>query len=570
MTTVKLSMGVVLLSLVTALPLCADKRPEPLKNLEVSIELDAGSYGAVPDDGKNDWKALSMAFEDMSRMLRENKSAAVRLNIPPGVYDIKSQDKDNPFCFSLERISGFEINAAGAVFMMGSPVQSLLSIRKCSNGIIRGLGVDYSVLPFTQGRIRSVSVDDRSFVFVPDSGYPALDDSHFLTARQRWGSVFEEDGSCLKAGMPNLVPVLKISDIGDGSFRVVTTPPVASMLVSGDRIAIIARYNGLSTYSVTDSRQISFVDDTNYAGPAGGFSSRNSMVNVIGCRVIKKLGRLISQNADCVHVVPARYGPWIEGCTFEGQQDDAVNIKTELLHIVSRSAPDRFLVTGVPLAGDRLRLFEPVKGEMLGWFNVVSVERKTGNLCEIVTDAGFDGELVCGKDKACAMFFNDSKANRGFVIKDNIFRNSRRYAMLIQAVDGVISGNRMEDISTAAVVLQNSAAWPEGFVPRNVRITGNYIRNCGFDTAFEALGELAAPVMMATNVCNARNGEKPSVWKGIEDIIFDDNTVIAPASAAVYLSGVRNSCIVGNVFDTVHSPAVVKVNCENISEVPGT
>lgn len=99
---------------------------------------------------------------------------------------------------------------------------------------------------------------------------------------------------------------------------------------------------------------------------------------------------------------------------------------------------------------------------------------------KIKIDARFEN-LQIGRDKTKDMFFNDSKSNDNFVIKNNVFRNSRRYGMLIQAKNGIIEGNILENLSTGAITLQNSASWPEGFVPRNIVIENNKIRNAGFD-----------------------------------------------------------------------------------------
>ena len=225
------------------------------------------------------------------------------------------------------------------------------------------------------------------------------------------GSVFTDDGKMLKPGYPNLIQVFSCEKISDTTFRIKTGRNVIKYLKSGDRLAIIARYNGRPVYSAASCYQVSFIGNVSYAGPAGGFSSRSSMINVIDCPVLKKDGRLVSQNADCVHVLPFESGLWIEGNTFCGQMDDAINIKTALIAVDARLAAGKFRVKGSFKAGDSLRLYNPRTGEMKGWYEVKSVERITGGMAEMELTEDVAGSVMTGQDKCSDMFFNDNCGN---------------------------------------------------------------------------------------------------------------------------------------------------------------
>ena len=334
-------------------------RPQPLRSMECRKTLDASAFGAIPDDGKDDWRALTRAFEALAEAA---DGEPVQLKIAPGRYEITPCNAEATHCFSLEGLRWFEIDGQGAEFLVKDPTKALISLSKCQFGIIRGIRLDYAELPFTQGRIHNIRVEEKTYDFIPDEGFPAPDGANFLQSKTRWGSLFREDGSMLKDAAPNLVQVFSVRRLDNGAFRIETGNNVIRQLRENDRLAIIARYNGRSSYRMVDSWQISLIDLVNCAGPAGGFSSAKSMINVLGCSVEKRPGRLISQNADCIHVTPAEFGLWIEGCLFEGQQDDAINIKTELIHIEDHPAPERFVVSGTLQTGDSLRLFAPVEG----------------------------------------------------------------------------------------------------------------------------------------------------------------------------------------------------------------
>ena len=110
-------------------------------------------------------------------------------------------------------------------------------------------------------------------------------------------------------------------------------------------------------------------------------------------------------------ILPFESGPWIEGNTFCGQMDDAINIKTALIAVDTRLAAGKFRVKGSFEARDSLRLYNPRTGEMKGWYEVKSVERITGGMAEMELTEDVAGSVMTGRDKCSDMFFNDNCGN---------------------------------------------------------------------------------------------------------------------------------------------------------------
>lgn len=537
-------------------------RPAPLRNLDTQKTISVRSFGAVSDDGQNDWEAITLAISEICRMSKEG--VPFKLEFPKGTYNIMPESGGGQtHCFTVSNLQNVVFEGNGSDIIVDNPQYGFMAFKGCENIIVRGFNVDYSIKPYTQGTIIEKSVENRTIDYKIDDGYPQLDARHFVESKTRWGSAITSDCKMLKEDYPNLIPFNDSKKLSDGLFRVKTGNNVMDFLDKGDRVAFIARYNGRPTYSVSESFQISFINNINYAGPAGGFASRGSMINVMDCSVLKKPGRLISQNADCMHVLPFKYGPWIEGNVFSGQMDDAINIKTELIRINSRFSANSFLVSGSPKVGDNLRLYNPREGIMLGWYRIVAVEEDKDRMVKIMLDREVEADVICGSDKTSDMFFNDDKSNRGFVIKNNEFSNSRRYAMLIQATYGIISGNVMENTSTGGVVLQNGATWPEGFVPRNITVFGNRLINCGFDNTFQKSGKNFGAIVLKTAVGNSKDGI--AQWRGVENILIENNLIVSSSgSPAIYMGGVKNSVLKNNVFNTSCTEPVTMENCEDI------
>lgn len=529
-------------------------RQLPLKDISTKNYLDVTHFGAIPNDNKDDSKAIEKAL-----LAVEDTKGNVKLFFPKGVYNIRTEN-DNTHCFHLNEVSNFVLEGDSATIIIENPTHGFLKLKNCKSGIIKGFSVDYSILPFTQGTVSKVNPEKNTFVFEADHIGSLPTDQNFVNAKTKWGTLYDKSRKTLKNLAPNLIPVKNIEKLNiAGSFQITTTPNVIQYIEKGDPFAIIARYNGRPTYDVNFCYQLTFMNNTNFAGPAGGFGLKeSSSISILDCKVQRKEGRLISQDADCVHVTPGYVGPWIENCLFEGQMDDAINIKTELSYILEVLGKNEFLVSANLQQGDMLSLFNPREGILIGRCKVIKSSR-SGKGTIIQTDREFSS-LNVGREKDKDMFFNQSKANENFVIKNNIFRNSRRYGILIQATNGIIEGNRMENLSTGAITLQNSASWPEGFVPSDVVIKGNTITNCGFDKSYWAEGENVAPILIRTTTCTKEKAQ----WQGIQRIEITNNNIKSNSKRAIYLSGAQDVNIENNHSTALSSDLYFQDNCSNV------
>lgn len=531
-------------------------RAVPQPDIKVRKVIDVTKFGAKPDDGKNDFNAIRKAFD----LLNAGEGYA-RVYFPPGTYNITPPDDRASHCFSVNGCREFVIDGSGAELLIENPAVAFMRFEDCRNAVVKGFEIDYPALPYTQGVIRSVDPQANLFEFEVEEGYPSPLAPNFANAPGGWGVVFDDVPELtLKKGGLNLIPTKNIKAQSESVFRASTTKGAAKAIAPGEKFALIARYNGRSSFQNVRCGQFCFIGIRLYAGPAGGFGMRDcDGVNLLECSVLRKPGRYLSQNADCVHVVPGKIGPWIEGCVFEGQMDDAINLKTEMLTISEIVSPSEYIVMGKVEKGDSLTLFNPREGSLLGKCRVESV-KPVKNKSLIKVSADFTNVFVTA-GKESDMFFNDNRSNESFVIRNNTFRNFRRYGMLIQATHGTIEGNTLQGLSTGAITMQNSAGWPEGFVPRNVAILDNRISNCGFDWAYFRDGENAAPVVLRTNTVQENGNAK---WRGLSNIILRGNTIESNSNYSVYISGAHDVIIEGNQMTQTGPVGVGIFNSDHI------
>lgn len=508
-------------------------RNPPVLDVGTAETVDVCDFGAIPDDGANDWEAIRQAFDYV-----QQKGGNVRLTFTPGSYRLAPTTVSNrTHCFSLTGVQNFVIDFRHAELVIEDPTIGLLNLKNCLNGVVCHAVVDYDPLPFTQGRIESPNGGEGYLVYRIDEGFPGLDAEHLLQAPACWATVKDSsDPRVLKPGTRNLIPFREVGGkrwekLSDGTYRINVVPNYYA-LQSGDPMVVIGRYNGRPTFTVADCERVTFDGNTLYAGPAGGHGLiRSPEVAIINTRIQYREGRLLSQNADCVHANASRIGPWIESCIFEGQCDDAVNLKTQMLKILQAVSADTYLLSDEPRLADVLWLFNPRDGELLGQARVLSAVSAAGG-CLVKLDKSFSG-LRVGETADCDMFFNDYCSNESFVIRNNIFRNSRRYGLLIQATHGKIENNEFSGLSSSGIVMQNNASWPEGFVPYQVAVSGNLIHDCGFEYTY--VEEALSPIVIRTNayIEQTAAGYQPPKWKGVRDIVLDNNIVRTESASGI-------------------------------------
>lgn len=522
----------------------------------VSVEIEIADYGAIPDDGEDDTESIAQALSQLSK-----RGGNAKLIFKKGVYNLTSRNLNYTHIFSINGLSNFTIDGAGSMLIIDNPAVGFMSVTDCHNGEICNIKIDYKTVPFAQGKIISVDKESTTYTFLQDSIAGDLDGDNFKKSVTRWAIPFTNQKPLrLRDNAPNLIPFLGAELIGhEGSqkiYRVQTSNHIIDQLKAGWSLAIIARYNGRSTFMINNCSSLTLKSNTYYSGPAGSCNMRNSdNVSILECRVLRKEGRLISQNADCIHILPAKKGPRIEGCIFEGQMDDAINMKSELMYIKQVVAPNRYVVKGRVDIGDTLALFNPREGLLIGYCKVLTA---TGE--EITVDNKFY-DLQIGQDKKCDMFFNLNRRNSGFVIKNNIFRGSRRYAMLIQSANGEISSNTMQNISTGAITLENNAYWPEGFTPKNINITNNTIDNCGFDASYWREGKNCAPIILRTMTYK----KEAAKWQGVRDIRVENNIIQTNSDKAFFLQSVKNVKLRNNIISGGHENPIHIENSQTVS-----
>ena len=529
------------------------KRELPLIDFPTSVEAILTDFGAIPNDGKDDTEGILKSLEYARKLSLFGSN--VKIIFPKGKYDLFSNKSNSNHLIELKNLKNVIIDGNGAEITIHDPLKGFLSIFKSNNIIVKNLFIDYDPLPFTQGKITAVNLEDKTFELKIDEGFPYLNHSMFQESKEVWGMLKDPKiPGKLKDGAPNLFASKQFEEIEKGLFKVkLNAINLLKAMEVGDSYVHLARFNGKSIFSTSFSKNITYLGVTSYSSPAGTYQAHNMEEwNVINCHIRLKPGRLHSANADSFHVNGGKFGPWIENGYFEGYSDDAVNLKYAKRSILKQLSSTEIVIKYTLEVNEVIKIFNPRDGELIGTYKVLEAKPDELPNVKITLDKPITTPLQVGEETNDDVAYVDSQSNESFVIRNNTFRNARRYGILIQATNGLIERNIFENLSQSAITIYNGVDWGEGFTANNIVINQNIFNNCGYDSAYLSDYDAATIKMSVKKLKNkVPNGKWYGVttanWQALENITITNNT-FSYNKKALSIESTVNAVIKSNMF----------------------
>ncbi len=551
-------------------------RPKPNHEAIITSQtLNAADFGAIPDDGGNDYAAVMKAFRKL-RELGKN----VRLVFAPGTYIIeKPKTENSQSYFSLAGLDNCVIDGAGAKFVIKNPNHGFLVLTDSRNCLVENIEIDYDPLPWTEGLIRAVDLENNSIDVEVREGFPPPDADYFSYAGvMNWGAALDpEIPGRFKMRGQNHCYVTKIEKLEGRLFRLAQKTkldgPSAPNFEVGDRYFLLARTSGGNLFSASRCADITFKNITSYASTSlhysGLFSER---LNYVGCRALIREGRWKGGNADFIHLQQNRVGPWIEGCHVEGISDDSLVFYSRPFYVAETAGARSVALSRAVYAsggraqlnpldiavGDTLSFIDAARGAEIARAKVLSFNPETSS---VELDADAELHPATHKGKPNIQVFNVS-LTRGFVVKNNTLQNSRRYGLYWKGSDGVIENNRITGLSNCGITLHNDISAPNGPWCENVVIRNNTIIGCNRERGFFH-SSILAPLMINAygldGVSSSANCHK--------NITITGNKIVGYIPRAISVMNTDGLVINGNETSPMRKgdelePVLVK-NCVN-------
>ncbi len=438
-----------------------------------------------------------------------------KIIVPPGRYRVVPRGGHHLLLHDLDSV---EIIADG-VEMVCTETTRAVTISHCRNVTLRGLVIDYDPLPFTQGRIESMSPDKKSHEIALFDGYPAAD-----LARRFKYEIFRADTRTLRS--PDYDFSLAVVD--PRHIRVTKSRSSANDPEQIGDIAVIgAEYapGGSIPHAVEcgASAGVRLENIRVWASNCFGFIEVNCDGTTYDhCRIDRRPAsndpvsradsRVRSLNADAYHSKHALRGPALIGCVARFMGDDAVNICGDYHMITGCQGAELRVLAKHELnvaVGEPVELFG-YDGVRHGDAVVLRIEPdgmvneaeklflEKQRLDEHFRTAWNAHAYTITLDRAVdlplgSLLASTRRMGNGFLVQDCDFGSNRSRGILIKASNGRVIDNRIAGCRMESIKVAPEYWWLESGSSNEVEIRGNTIRDCpSVGIAVYALGRKAS------------------------------------------------------------------------------
>lgn len=418
--------------------------------------------------------------------------------------------------FWLENFENLEIDGAGSRFVFHTDILPFY-IRESKNIRLKNFSVDYEAPAYSEGKI--ISVDSQKMVVEIDarkypwqikdnclyffgenfcyplhlclemdgvSGGPAYgtDDLYFCTQEQKVGlHPFIE-----KAGTDQVCFTLK----GEEHFF--------SESRAGNRLVLRHHPRSNPAFYVSDSYELELQKITvHHAEGMGILAERCTNVGLYDFNVLpeEENPRCFSASADAAHFVSCAGKIKLEGCRFEKQMDDGVNVHGFYSPVEKRVDDKKLLLgwghpeqRGIKMArpGDEAAIMDAgnLKPIWKGYFESVSMQ-------ENAVLAGFDRKLP--ESLPANPVVENLTLSPEVHIKNCEFRKNRARGILLTCRKALVEECIFETAGAAVYLEGEACSWYESGAVGSIVLKRNRFENCAYIPAW---GE--APVTVCPKV----------------------------------------------------------------------
>jgi len=513
----------------------------------------ARDFGAVPDGKTESGDAIRAALA-AALAAAGTAEAPLEVVLDAGTYRVRHDNRRRSCCFPIHQAAHLTVRGAGPAtkIVIADPALGGFQFGMGRQVTLRDLVIDYDPLPFCQGTVRAVDVEQGAFDLEVAAGYPTPDAENFAKAHEpygKWGMIMDPATRRIRAGTPDHYMTPRWEHCEGRVWRFFTDAEhyrrnLEHMRV-GDAYVHLARgFGSAVTAQGCDGVRIENVTVHASPGLAVGLIGNRGEIVVrrLQVRFAPDSDRLLTTDADGVHCQQNRSGPVIEDCYFEGMADDAINLYAPPNVLREIRTPTQWLVSPncLILPGDRLQVLDPQTGALRGQVRVVGGGLEQRDFL-LTLDQPLAGAVAGADQRSADTLYNIDACGAGFVIRRNQMRGNRRYGCLLRAGGGVVAENLFEDTTGAGVVVTNEPDWPEGPMPWGVTIRGNRFSRGG-----TCLGYADTAHGAALSVRAVRLGHGLADAESIRDIVMENNEFQDRAGAALFVGGATQVSFINN------------------------
>lgn len=535
-------------------------------------EVRVSDFGAIPNDGLCDIKAIKKALKEVKR------KGATTLVFDAGVFDLDVKDAEKNIAIEIEGIPNLEVR--GAVNEKGEPSTILLrhyemkpnikglqilSVSECPHFTLKNMRFDNSPQYLTAGEV--VKNDGKSIEIKIFQGNPMIDNT-VLYCCNLWNLKtrdLKHVGSVTFGGdVDKKLEEYTAHIIGDPTNRTVciNSPRIASLAKTGDGISWNFGWNGIQVnFTFCDDLKVENV----WTHSAIGFCMEASY-----CHNIHTKGVRFQRTGSQLHV-GSRDAWKLYCCTgevimndmyCEGVRWDGQNVSGLFLWVDAIEDKNHLIMKrpwgNVPKnmkKGDLIGFMKDRKEEVL--IKIKSVQRFLTKDHLWMYRVGTEEPIPAfvNAQTICNMY---SWNVDSYQLVNSTFKNIAGTASLIRNDNVLISGCKFYNIMYPAVCIGGALEECEGVISKHIKVTGCEFVSSGWQARHGAYGGVAVRVQR-------RRGLAETKIPLVKDVSISNN-IFRNCNIGIQAEGVDGLMISKNTFLDVNRNIVGKDNVNVVVE----
>ena len=509
---------------------------------EPGVTVNVKDYGAVGDGKAYDRDAVIAAFKAAAALAEAGTPS--KLEFEAGKTYRINEKQDAFALFDLDNISNFTIDGNGSTILFERPTNSLINIEGCTNIKVKNIDVKYDERMIIWGYVKSVNEDGQSInIEIPEDSPLPADDAwaqYYCSNTSDGPWIFGNIMDSTEA-VPRFLPfdalmIKSVEKVQGREYKVTFKSSIAmysSLIQEGDRFPFKSRWNSYdfgeyNKYGRPDFISVSYSKDVTFEGVKttnsllmlAPMSYNQGRITLKDCEMSLAPGAIITSSADGVHTSSNRFGVIIDNCTFENSFDDLINTEA-YCGAVTKTVDSYIYETSRDMqcvVGDEIAFFNTSNHEIVGTAFLKEIEKTEDGKYRLTVDRKIDKVVSQENSTVPTSMYNLDSANKGNIIRNSTFRNSRRHAYIIRSACSIIENNRMENNAGAATEAANEihGTGNEGLVPSALTFRNNVVKSDGIGSQY---------VPLKVYSWNAQLGEQAC----IDGVLIENNTIDVPS-----------------------------------------
>lgn len=327
----------------------------------------------------------------------------------------------------------------------------------------------------------------------------------------------------------------------------------------GDELYLWHTFHSRPTVLIEEAQNTVLRDITIHNQCGMGITAQHATdILIERLNVIPSIGEHMSTNTDATHFASCRGKLTLDGCRFEGQGDDSINVHTYYYTLDSRDGDVLTLSVKAPTGthaqsldypevGDRLELTEKATLNQTDTFRVVEVEKDFDNwVCRVKLDRPIPDDME-------GLFFADPDELPELIFRNCTARNHFARSILIKCRKALVENCEISDVAETAVKIAAEAGWHEGIGTSDVTVRGcRFINNgrwnqsCGGVAVYMDVADRSALthdfVTVEDNIIECPEAEHGIIVTNTKKAVVRRNKIISRSEDIVIGDGVEVIC----------------------------